>query len=149
MRWIDLQNKKHADLLTMEVNRSLDPRRWWAWVHDPGHAWLVVPSLDIIKNNREWMPSKFSYLFMDTEDNIFFALEEDADAPKFLSLRYPEDKWRDEETMGVELALRAPHYQFRLSENWLRNEARFPHDEWQREQDKAAAEKRGFALRLA
>ena len=141
MRWIDLQNKKHADVLTMEVNRSLDPRRWWAWIHDPGHAWLVVPSLDIIKNSQEWMPSKFSYLFMDTEDNIFFALEEDADAP--------EDKWRDEETMGKELDLRAPHYQFRLPDNWLRNEARFPHDEWQREQDKAAAEKRGFALRLA
>lgn len=149
MRWLDLQNRKHADLLSMEVNRSLDARRWWAWIHDPGHAWLVVPAKFIVKHKDEWMPSEFSYLFMDTEDNIFFALEEDCDAPKFLSLEYSDPKWRDPETMGKELDLRAPHYQFRDSDNWLRNEARFPHDEWQREQDKAAAEKRGFALRLA
>ena len=149
---ITLQNKKHADLATIEVNRLLDQRRWWAWISDPGHAWLIVPAKFIIavsKAHDQWMPSDHSYLFMDPEDNVFFGLEEDVDAPAFLRLHYPEPAWESPDAMKKELDLRAPQYEFRDNDNWLRAEPKFPHDRWMEEMSTAASEKRNFALRLS
>ena len=149
---ITLQNKKHADMATIEVNRLLDQRRWWAQISDPQDAWLVVPAKFIIavsKANDQWMPSNWSRLFMDPEDNVFFALDSDTDRDDFLRLHYPAPAWESPDAMKRELDLRCPQYEFRDKDNWLRAEPKFPHYTWMAEMNKAASEKRNFALRLS
>lgn len=57
-------------------------RKPFSWIHDPGHSWLLVRSSDLEEVGLK--PSEFSrYSYWNGFGT--YALEEDSDAPKFIS----------------------------------------------------------------
>ena len=75
------------------------------FIDDPGHGWLEVPTVDVIKSGI--VVSSYSYV--DPKRGLTY-LEEDCDAPKYLATIGPSDSW-------------ASHYEEVSVNNeaWIRN----------------------------